>query len=472
MLLLLSAPPQLEASVVKIGVFSVGYDWKAPWRTFPVRRSSGSGFLISKGRIITNAHVVADGRQVLVKRNLDADPYLAKVVAVADDCDLAMLEVADPKFHEKTKPLSIGPLPKMRSQVTTYGFPAGGQELSSTVGVVSRIEWKTYVHTNSDAHIAIQTDAAINPGNSGGPVIQDGKVVGVAFQGSTKLQNVGFFIPAMILQHFLKDMEDGRYDGFPDTGASTTELLSPAYRAERGLKPGQSGAVVDVVRPGGTADGALLAGDVLLEIEGEPIDNQGMVTLGESRLPLHHLVDIRQLGEQVRFKVWRAGKVQEVTGKVRRLDYLNLKRLQYNQQPKYLIFAGLLFMRLERGYVTTWGNRWPWEMHRSMAWHYFFKLDEAPERAREETVVLARILKSPINSQMAVTSAVVESVNGAQITSLAALAEAIDKARLKGEKHLVFKYANGFTEALLVSQAAQAHKQILKTYGIRKDRNL
>ena len=458
--------------MVKIGVFSVSYDWKAPWRTFPVRRSSGTGFLISKGRIITNAHVIADARQVLVKRNLDADPYLARVVAVGDDCDLALLEVQDPKFHEGMKPLQIGALPKMRSQVTTYGFPAGGQELSSTVGVVSRIEWKTYVHTNSDAHIAIQTDAAINPGNSGGPVIQDNKVVGVAFQGSTQLQNVGFFIPAMILEHFLKDLDDGRYDGFPDTGVSTTELLSPAYRAERGMEQEESGVVVDVVRPDGTADGALLAGDVLLKIEDKTIDNQGMVKLGESRLPLHHLVDIRQLGEKVRFTVLRQGKRQEVTGKVRRLDYLNLKRLQYNKQPQYLIFSGLVFMRLERGYVTTWGKRWPWEMPRNMAWHYFFKIDEAPERAREETVVLARVLKAPINSRMAVTAAVLKTVNGAKITNLSELADAIDKARLKDEKHLVFEYENGFTEALIVSEAEKAHLQILKTYGIRKDRNL
>ena len=70
----------------------------------------------------------------------------------------------------------------------------------------------------------VQTDAAINPGNSGGPVVQDGKVVGVAFQGFPGADNMGFFIPIPIVHHFLANLQDGRYDGFPDSGLSTTSL--------------------------------------------------------------------------------------------------------------------------------------------------------------------------------------------------------------------------------------------------------
>ena len=68
----------------------------------------------------------------------------------------------------------------------TYGFPAGGEQISYTRGVVSRIEVEGYVHIGNRAFLAVQTDAAINPGNSGGPVIQDDKVVGVAFEGTAR----------------------------------------------------------------------------------------------------------------------------------------------------------------------------------------------------------------------------------------------------------------------------------------------
>lgn len=79
--------------------------------------------------------------------------------------------------------------------VVTYGYPAGGEQISYTRGVVSRIELQNYVHIGNRSLLAVQTDAAINPGNSGGPVIQDDRVVGVAFQGVPGLENAGFFIP-------------------------------------------------------------------------------------------------------------------------------------------------------------------------------------------------------------------------------------------------------------------------------------
>ncbi len=63
------------------------------------------------------------------------------------------------------------------------------------------------MHSGADAHLVVQTDAAINPGNSGGPVVQDGLVVGVAFQGFPGAENMGFFIPIPIVRHFLANLE-------------------------------------------------------------------------------------------------------------------------------------------------------------------------------------------------------------------------------------------------------------------------
>ena len=75
-------------------------------------------------------------------------------------------------------------LPLLRDKVFVLGFPIGGDELSITEGVVSRIEAQSYSHSHARA-LAVTVDAAINSGNSGGPVVsQDtGEVVGVAFQG-------------------------------------------------------------------------------------------------------------------------------------------------------------------------------------------------------------------------------------------------------------------------------------------------
>ena len=103
------------ASVLYVQVFRAPYDWSQPWRQEPVSGASGSGFLIDGGRIITNAHVVADARQVLVRRPDQANPYVATVEAVGNDCDLALLRVADPAFAKGLRPLAFGALPRSGS---------------------------------------------------------------------------------------------------------------------------------------------------------------------------------------------------------------------------------------------------------------------------------------------------------------------------------------------------------------------
>jgi S1-C subfamily serine protease len=116
----------VASSVVYIQVFRAGYDWSQPWQQEPVGGVSGSGFLIDGGRIVTNGHVIADARQVTVRRPDQANPYVATVEAKGDDCDLAVLRVADPAFTKGLRPLRFGPLPQAGSRVNTYGFPLGG----------------------------------------------------------------------------------------------------------------------------------------------------------------------------------------------------------------------------------------------------------------------------------------------------------------------------------------------------------
>src|SRR4029079_18117280 len=95
---------------------------------------------------------------------------------------------------------------------------------------VSPFERDPPPHICTRHFLSVQTDAAINPGNSGGPVIQDEKVVGVAFQGIPDLQSTGFFIPPPVIDHCLKDIEDKKYDGFPQAGMRVVALQNSAYR--------------------------------------------------------------------------------------------------------------------------------------------------------------------------------------------------------------------------------------------------
>ncbi|PYI97118.1 MAG: hypothetical protein DME98_09475 [Verrucomicrobia bacterium] len=221
------APPKpngpVQKSLVRITATSVEPDYRAPWNAGGLQRGVGAGFVISGNRIMTNAHVVANSRYITVERDGDPNKYPATVQFIANDCDLALITVAAPDFFKNMLPLKFGGIPALESTVSAYGYPIGGERMSVTTGIVSRIDFQLYTHSSVDQHLAIQISAQINPGNSGGPVMQDGKVVGVAFQGYSGdvAQGVAYMIPTPVMNRFLKDISNGHYDEYPRAGHRT-----------------------------------------------------------------------------------------------------------------------------------------------------------------------------------------------------------------------------------------------------------
>src|SRR6266849_4457203 len=222
----------VQKSLVRITSTEVSPDYKAPWNAGMLARGIGAGFVIDGNRIMTNAHVVSNSRYLTVERDGDPNKYPAKVKFVAHDCDLALITVDAPNFYKDMVPLKFGGIPELESTVSAYGYPIGGERMSVTTGIVSRIDFQLYTHSSIDSHLAIQISAQINPGNSGGPVMQNAKVVGVAFQGYSGdvAQGVAYMVPTPVIRRFLKDIEDGHYDKYVDLGITYSKLQNPAQR--------------------------------------------------------------------------------------------------------------------------------------------------------------------------------------------------------------------------------------------------
>jgi S1-C subfamily serine protease len=461
---------EIEPAVVRIINHFQRSQWDAPWESYSVGKMTGSGFVIQDGLIMTNAHVVSDSRMLLIYLNGDPTPHEAEVTFIGHDCDLAVLEPLDKTLLSKIPGVALGGLPELRSTVETYGYPTGGQRISSTKGVVSRIEINRYVHSMLDYHLTVQTDAAINPGNSGGPVVQNGKVVGVAFQGSSRLENAGWFIPMEVVNHFLVDIEDGVYDGYPDLAVMLRNLENPAYRRKTGMLPGQTGEVVEAVYPGGSADGYLLEGDVIREIEGYPIANDGTVDINGLRLDASVLLDRKQKGERVQLHVWRQGKPLDL--KLPMKGYSPLVRMGniYDRMPSYFIYAGLVFVPLNVEVLKLFGRNWNNEAPASFRHAYRYKAIENPEHIHDEPVVMLRRLDHPVNINMAYSrNLMLERVNGRRITRLEDLVDAIESNQ--GE-YQTLEFGGGIVHVLRTENAGAANDEILRRYGIQKDRRL
>jgi hypothetical protein len=282
---------------------------------------------------------------------------------------------------------------------------------------------------------------------------------------------MGFFIPVPIVRYFLENLEDGRYDGFPDSGLQTASLLSPAYRRERRLPQGRSGVVVDRIAPGGTAEGVVEPGDVLLEVQGHPVADDGTIKLGDSRVTFEHAIDMLQVGDEARFSVWRDGKPLELKATARRIARYDRNRNRYGVAPDYVVYAGLVFMKLEVELLKTLGRGWPQTANRDLVWHQLFREAERPEQADREVIVLTRVLRHAVNSQMALGGPVgVEAINGLQIRSLEDVTKAF--ADNKERFHTIELEGDGGIEALDRARAEAAHPEILRQYAIPSDRRL
>ena len=240
----LSSPPPNNFTLARKAVVHIKstlfrYSYKDPWEQPYIVRSSGTGFIIKteKGeRILTNAHVVSGANTLRLKRADQNTDYEAKLLHIAHDCDLALLSVEDKSFFEGSQSVSMGELPLLNSPVEVVGFPIGGERVSITRGIVSRINMDLYSHSGIDYHLIIQVDAAINPGNSGGPAMQGGKVIGVAFQARPAGENLGYLIPTQIVKRFLTDIEDGRYDGYTEFGVLALPSIHKGLQKAFGLK--------------------------------------------------------------------------------------------------------------------------------------------------------------------------------------------------------------------------------------------
>ncbi|XP_024032027.1 protease Do-like 2, chloroplastic isoform X3 [Morus notabilis] len=335
-------------AVVKVYCTHTAPDYSLPWQKQRQYTSTGSAFMIGDGKLLTNAHCVEHETQVKVKRRGDDTKYVAKVLARGVDCDIALLSVESKGFWEGVEPLNLGRLPHLQDSVTVVGYPLGGDTISVTKGVVSRIEVTSYAHGSSDL-LGIQIDAAINPGNSGGPAFNDqGECIGVAFQvyRSEEAENIGYVIPTTVVSHFLNDYErNKKYTGFPCLGVLLQKLENPALRECLKVKSSE-GVLVRRIEPTSDVHNVLKKGDVIVSFDDVHVGCEGTVPFrSNERIAFRYLISQKFAGDIAELGIIRAGEFMKVKVVLNPRVHLVPYHID-GGQPSYLIIAGLVFTPL------------------------------------------------------------------------------------------------------------------------------
>lgn len=453
----LFADESVKDSIVKIYTAAKVPNYAIPWNS-SIKRSHGSGTIIEGNRILTNAHVVANETFIEVKRYGETKRYEAQVEYISHQVDLALLKVKDKEFFKGTHSLSLGELPKLQQNITVYGFPMGGNALSVSTGVVSRIEHTRYAHSQ-EIFLAIQIDAAINPGNSGGPAISDGKIVGVVMQQIKQSQNIGYLVPPEIVQHFLDDVKDAKCDGFSNLGISTQKMENETLREVYKMSKEQSGVMVLDISEKSSLHNVLQTGDVILSIDAHKIENDGTVEfVNEQFTSYMYYVDKKQLGENIKLTVLRDGKIVNMMVMLTNVadDDLLVKTVEHDVMPRYFIYGGYVFTPLTRNLL---GNS------RSNLLQLRKASGEWASSEREEVVVLLKVLADKSNrGDHGFSLWMVDKANGKSFKNFKEFTKLVKENK---QEYLLLENEDGVKVAIDAQKAKEVEKTILKRYSIQ-----
>jgi len=279
--------------------------------------SSGSGFVYKEddkyGYILTNYHVIDKGNKfnVTFTDGSDAD---AELISGDEYYDIAVLKVSKDKIKSVSTIGNSSNL-ELGDTVFTVGAPIGKEYMGTiTKGIVSGINRMVSVELGSGSYLmeVIQTDAPINSGNSGGPICNiRGEVVGITSSklAGTGIEGMGFAIPINSVMDVIENIETGKEIVRPYLGVQLVDLTNTfALQYYYGIRIGSDvefGAVLSYVEENKPADKAKLkAGDVIVEIDGEKIDDVSH---------FKYVLYKHKVGDSIKVKYYRENKLGETT---------------------------------------------------------------------------------------------------------------------------------------------------------------
>ena len=304
--------PKTELSVVRVNSTNQDYDFFRPWSKKNPRAFHGLGAVVSGNRVLVTAQLVANHSYVELERAESGQRTDAKVVCVDYEANLALLQPAGDTFLAGLHPLDLTLDAVVGDRVNVLQLESN-DALVATPGPITTIEVGHYQLEGIALLIyRLSLPLQYREGSFTAPVIKDGKLAGILMRYDPRTQSVDV-LPAPIIAHFLKDVDSGSYQGFPHIGMDHAALRDPQLRHYAKLPAGSGGVYVTEVTPDSPAAKAgLKQGDVLLEVAGIPVDQDGNYDDPlYGRIAFVHLITTKAYsGEKLSLKIFRDGQPQ------------------------------------------------------------------------------------------------------------------------------------------------------------------
>lgn len=462
-----------RGSLVRVRATIQLYDQFRPWQKKSPFGLNGTGVVLPGGKVLATAALVANRTEVGLEKPGSAEKCAAEVEAIDYEANLALLRPIEANFLKGFAGLALGPALRAGDKTEVWQLERNGEMLRNQAEVLSAGVGR---YPSDEAGFLLYGVRVSLPKRDDSytlPLMKDGQLAGM-MMGYDRDSQEGTAIPVPMIEHFLKDAADGKYEGFPTLGVSWSTLRDPHLREEV-LAPKTGGLYLTRVNQRGTAGKAgLREGDVLLSVDGFKLDEDG-----NYRDPLYGPTAVGNLirtkptvGAVARFRISRQGKEMDLTGIYDRKarEEVAIPTLQFDQAPKYLVVGGLVFQELTGTYLQEWGDKWSERAPQRLVELFTFQQEKRPD-PEKKVVFLSQVLPAPITlGYEQLSGLVLEKVNGREVKNLGELAQAVE-AVATGD--LVFEFRDEPGKLILPAEGlSAATEKIGQAYGLTALRRL
>jgi S1-C subfamily serine protease len=460
---------QKPLSLVRVNVTGQPYDYFRPWQKKAPISKRALGAVLSQGRVLVTADLVANQNYVELERAESGEKTAANVQVIDYEANLALLEPAEKNFLDGITPLDIATDTVVGDRLAAWQVEPTGA-LIATEGLVTTIQMTRYpVDVGQFLTYRISISMQYRENSYTIPLVKNNKLAGLLLRYDPRAQLVDA-IPAPIIVHFLKDAEKQPYEGFPAAGFSFFPTRDPQLRtfAHETGKP--AGVYVTRVEPNmPAAKAGLQVGDIVTAINNNAIDDNGNYVD-----PLYGKIDFTNIltsyafsGDTIPFDIQRNGSPMKLSVTLEHrapTDYVSAPYM-IDQAPPYYVMGGIIFQELSRQYLKEWGPNWQKEAPQRLVYLDRFQSELFPEGHRR-IVVLSQVL--PANTTIGyddVAYLTVTKVNGKDINSLRDVAEAV-KQPLEGGFIKIETIEDPKQLELDAGQVASEAPALQENYGI------
>jgi S1-C subfamily serine protease len=460
-----SVPAQPPA-VVRVNSTNQSYDYARPWDKKSPFLRRGAGAVLSGGQVLVTAELVANRTHLEIEKPLTADKSPAEVVAIDYDANLALLRPLKENFLEGMVPLALAGPAKVGETAEILQLENNG-EIARTPATITTISVVPYP-LDSLSLLSFKLSSPLQSRDSSFvlPAVLDGKLLGLLMRYDARSQTAEL-VPAPVIQSFLKRAETLPYVGFPRVGIGYASTRDPQLRSYFSLSDPGGIYLTEVLAGSPAAEAGLQRGDILTEVGGHPLDQDGLYDDPVyGKILFTHLLTSRAQEEgPLRFKVLRGGKSYEFDVVPRPADPNKTisESHSFDKPPRFVILGGLIFQELSRTFLREWGGNWRKTAPQRLVYLDAFQSELPADRGK--IVFLSGILPSPDTlGYENLENLVVTRVNGIEIKSLDDLARA-EKSPQNGFHKIEFEEDPGVI--YLDAESVEKNKGTLtEDYGI------